>query len=91
MGFYSPDTIVRDAQRHGLKVRHIDVNESSWLCTIERSNGLVSKPVLRIGLRYVKGLRKTAGEILAQERTINGPFGSVDDLYRRVPNSAGTR
>jgi error-prone DNA polymerase len=31
MGFYSPDTIVRDAQRHGLKVRHIDVNESSWL------------------------------------------------------------
>jgi error-prone DNA polymerase len=65
MGFYSPDTIVRDAQRHGLKVRHIDVNESSWLCTIERSKGLVSKPVLRIGLRYVKGLRKIASDQLS--------------------------
>jgi error-prone DNA polymerase len=89
MGFYSPDTIVRDAQRHGLKVRHIDVNESSWLCTIERSKSLVSNPVLRIGLRYVKRLRKVAGEILAQERTINGPFGSVNDLYRRVSQLRG--
>lgn len=85
MGFYAPDTIVRDAKHHGLKVRYIDVNASAWLCTIERSNGLVPKPVLRIGLRYIKGLRKSAGEALVRERSSNGPFRSVDDLYQRVP------
>ncbi|MFN2516156.1 MAG: DNA polymerase III subunit alpha, partial [Pyrinomonadaceae bacterium] len=35
MGFYQPFTIVKDAQRHGLKVRPIDVTGSDWLCTIE--------------------------------------------------------
>src|SRR5581483_1623631 len=35
MGFYSPSTIVKDAQRHGLKIRPIDVMKSDWLCTIE--------------------------------------------------------
>ena len=36
MGFYSPATIVKDAQRHGLKVRPIDVARSEWLCTLEQ-------------------------------------------------------
>jgi error-prone DNA polymerase len=35
MGFYSPATLVKDAQRHGLKVRPIDVNCSEWNCTLE--------------------------------------------------------
>lgn len=35
MGFYSPATIVKDAQRHGLKVRPIDVTCSEWNCTLE--------------------------------------------------------
>jgi error-prone DNA polymerase len=36
MGFYSPATIVKDAQRHGLKIRPIDVMHSEWLCTLEQ-------------------------------------------------------
>ncbi len=36
-------------------------------------------------MRYVKGMRKLAGEALVRERNANGPFRSVDDLYRRVP------
>jgi len=36
MGFYHPATIVKDAQRHGLKIRPIDVTCSDWLCTVER-------------------------------------------------------
>jgi error-prone DNA polymerase len=36
MGFYNPATIVKDAQRHGLKVLPIDVMRSEWECTIER-------------------------------------------------------
>jgi hypothetical protein len=35
MGFYQPFTIIKDAQRHGLRVRPIDVTRSDWLCTIE--------------------------------------------------------
>jgi error-prone DNA polymerase len=38
MGFYSPATIVKDAQRHGLKVRCIDVTCSEWNCSLEREN-----------------------------------------------------
>ena len=36
MGFYSPATIVKDAQRHGLKLLPIDVTKSEWNCTLER-------------------------------------------------------
>ena len=35
MGFYSPATIVKDAQRHGLRVKPVDINCSDWLCTLE--------------------------------------------------------
>ena len=35
MGFYQPFTIIKDAQRHGLKVKPVDVTRSDWLCTIE--------------------------------------------------------
>jgi DNA polymerase III alpha subunit len=34
MGFYRPATIVKDAQRHGLKIFPIDVMESEWECTV---------------------------------------------------------
>jgi error-prone DNA polymerase len=36
MGFYQPFTLIKDAQRHGLKVLPIDITCSDWLCTIER-------------------------------------------------------
>jgi DNA-directed DNA polymerase III PolC len=35
MGFYSPATIVKDAQRHGLKLLPVDVTKSEWNCTLE--------------------------------------------------------
>jgi len=35
MGFYSPATIVKDAQRHGLKILPIDATKSEWECTLE--------------------------------------------------------
>jgi error-prone DNA polymerase len=35
MGFYSPDTILKDAKRHGLKGLPIDVQNSDWFCTLE--------------------------------------------------------
>ena len=34
MGFYQPVTLMKDAQRHGLKFKPIDVTRSDFLCTI---------------------------------------------------------
>jgi error-prone DNA polymerase len=81
MGFYHPATLVKDAQRHGLRVRPIDVMRSEWICTIEKIGG---DHVLRVGLRYVKGLREEAGREIVRQRETEA-FRSVDDLKRRVP------
>src|SRR6201998_1884048 len=43
MGFYSPATLVKDAQRHGLRVRAIDVTRSEWLCTVEKEDDLIGQ------------------------------------------------
>src|SRR5438105_8242027 len=60
MGFYSPATLVKDAQRHGLRVKPIDARYSEWRCTLERDLDKEGKPApcLRIGFRYVRGLRQ---------------------------------
>jgi len=81
MGFYSPATLVKDAQRHGLRVRAIDVTCSDWLCTIERDG---ENLCVRLGLRFVKGLREEVGKEIVRER---GPqeFRSIEDLKLRVP------
>ncbi len=79
MGFYSAAVLVKDAQRHGLRIRPIDVQVSDWLCTIEReNNGELS---MRMGLLYAKGLRQDVGEAIVAAR----PFRSADDITRRVP------
>jgi error-prone DNA polymerase len=78
MGFYSPAILVKDAQRHGLRVLPIDVTTSEWDCTLENMN-------LRLGLRYVKGLRADTGAAILEERA-SLPFADIDDLARRVPS-----
>jgi error-prone DNA polymerase len=81
MGFYSPATIVKDAQRHGLKVKPIDVTCSEWDCTLESG---AEKPMLRMGLRYVRGLQQGAAQALIEARR-QQPFTATEDLTRRVP------
>jgi error-prone DNA polymerase len=80
MGFYNPATLVKDAQHHGVEVRPIDVAASHWKCTLEGSAG---EPAVRIGLRYVAGLRAETGHATAVERSRAG-FESVADLAKRV-------
>jgi len=91
MGFYSPATITKDAQRHGLKILPVDVMRSEWMCTLEavcvarapspaKASGT---PALRLGLRYVRGLREEAAQALVRERT-RAPFTSIHDLTCRV-------
>jgi error-prone DNA polymerase len=81
MGFYHPATLVKDAQRHGLRIRPIDVTHSDWFCTLEKADG---KLVMRLGMRYVKGLREEAGREIASQRA-REQFRSIDDLKLRVP------
>jgi error-prone DNA polymerase len=89
MGFYRPATIVKDAQRHGLKVLPIDVMKSRWECTLEpvascRFPVASSNVALRLGLRYARGLRKDAAQALVGQRHL-ASFISIRDLVHRVP------
>ena len=82
MGFYMPAVIVKDAQRHGLRVRPIDVQSSHRLCTLEREpDGTLS---LRMGLIYAKGLRAQAAEAIVEERERGNAFASVDEFELRL-------
>jgi error-prone DNA polymerase len=83
MGFYSAAVLVKDAQRHGLRVRPIDVLRSSWPCTLEREDD--DSLSLRLGLRYARGLRENAAGDLESARTQRA-FGSIEELARRVPS-----
>ncbi len=59
MGFYHPSTLVKDAQRRGVRFQPIDVQRSDWNCTVEPGGAI------RLGLRYVTGLRHEVGMAIA--------------------------
>ena len=83
MGFYSPAVLIKDAQRHGLRVRPLDVQRSEAVCTLEaEADGSLS---LRIGFNYAKGLKQASAEKILSARSKTGMYASVDDLARRVP------
>jgi error-prone DNA polymerase len=84
MGFYMPAVLVKDAQRHGLRVKPIDVQVSDWACTIE--HGADGNLLLRLGLGYAKGLRKQSAEAIGHSRQEHGLFQSAEDLTSRVPS-----
>ena len=96
MGFYRPATLVKDAQRHGLKVLPIDVMKSEWQCTLEQSAVSTQQSAssavgpnadntsLRLGLRYARGLREEAAQSLVYQRNL-APFTSIRDLVHRAP------
>jgi error-prone DNA polymerase len=76
MGFYHPFTLVKDAQRHGVRFRPVDVARSDWPCTLEDGE-------VRLGLLYVRGLRAEAGKRIAAERALR-PFASLQDFVDRA-------
>ncbi len=81
MGFYAPSQLVQDARRHRVEVRAADVRASHWDCTLER--GADAEPIVRLGLRLVKGLTQAGAERLVQARD-RAPFADVEDLAFRV-------
>jgi len=76
MGFYSPSSIVYEAQRRGVTIRPVDVSKSSFDSTIEGD-------AVRLGLRTVRHIGEAARERLEAELAV-GPFGSIEDFIRRT-------
>lgn len=80
MGFYSPASLIQDTQRHGVEVRPIDVAHSIWLCDLEPTS---ARPALRLGLRFVQGLREDSARRIEAARA-ERPFAHVADLAQRA-------
>ncbi|MBB5954968.1 error-prone DNA polymerase [Saccharothrix tamanrassetensis] len=80
MGFYSPQSLVADARRHGVRVLGPDVNASLPHATLERVDG---EQAVRIGLAGVRTIGdRLAEDIVAQRRS--GPFADMADFGGRV-------
>jgi error-prone DNA polymerase len=77
MGFYTPATIVKDAQRHGLKIKPVCVSQSDWRCTV------VDDSTVRLGFCVVNGLGQEHAEELVRQRQAQ-QFDSLDDFKRRL-------
>ncbi|MBV9612025.1 MAG: error-prone DNA polymerase, partial [Acidobacteriaceae bacterium] len=84
MGFYSPATLVKDAQRHGQRFRPVDILRSDFRCTVETDGKAM---YVRLGLNYVRGLSSITAKKIETERK-REPFTSLRDLVRRVPELA---
>lgn len=77
MGFYSPSTILQDAQRHGVELLPLDANECTWDCACVRVG---TKTKIRLGLRLIAGLGEEAGRRIEAAR----PYVSADDVMARA-------
>ncbi|MCW5836598.1 MAG: PHP domain-containing protein, partial [Labilithrix sp.] len=83
MGFYSPSTLLQDAQRHGVELLPLDVNASRWECTCVRRAPTAEGTALRLGLRLVSGLGMDAGLRVERARAAQA-FTSVEDVVLRA-------
>ncbi|BDE12544.1 MULTISPECIES: error-prone DNA polymerase [Mycobacterium] len=79
MGFYSPQSLVADARRHGVLVHGPCVNASLASATLENAGTEV-----RLGLGAVRHIGDDLAEELVEERKVNGPFVSLLDLTTRL-------
>ncbi len=80
MGFYEPAQIIRDAQRHGVRVEPIDVNLSKWDCSVERKNDS-DLATLRLGLRMISGVRRAFAEEMESSRASSQNPKSPRDIW----------
>ena len=87
MGFYAPGTLIEDAQRHGVRVRPVDVTRSGWDHTLEPGDGPRAAPAVRLGLRAVHGLgahAKAQFEAALAAARSDPPFASIADFVDRT-------
>ena len=77
MGFYTPATIVKDARRHGVKVKPVCVAQSEWNCTV------IADDTIRLGFCVVNGLQREHADDFLRERK-ERPFSSLEDFRKRA-------
>lgn len=97
MGFYAPAQIVRDARDHGVDVRPVDINHSTWDARLEpgplasgrlrpehrdMEADIFSTRAVRLGLRAIKGFGEEDARLIAERR--GAGFDSVRDLWLRT-------
>ena len=89
MGFWSPQSLVADAKRHGVVVRRPDVNEGQAAASLEPAGDPVRRrggPIpsesaaVRLGLSSVRGI----GSDIAGRIEAGAPWSSMEDLVRRA-------
>ncbi len=85
MGFYRPAQLVKDAQRHGVTVRPVDINASGWDSHLEAGGESTDghHPVLRLGMRQIKGLSSNIAQTIVNKRN-NAPYKDISDLAQRT-------
>jgi error-prone DNA polymerase len=94
MGFYSPQSLVHDAKRHGIEVRPPSLAVSSAAASLEAGDGSsqcpcldAPQPAVRLGLSSVRTIGTELAERIVAERGL-AAFTSMADLARRVGLSA---
>ncbi|HVV75920.1 MAG TPA: error-prone DNA polymerase [Mycobacteriales bacterium] len=91
MGFYSPQSLVADARRHGVETRGPDINASAADCMLEPGDGPsqcgcldAPQPAIRLGLSEVRTIGDELAERIVELRDKEGPYTSLTDLAHRV-------
>ncbi|HEX6392276.1 MAG TPA: error-prone DNA polymerase [Acidimicrobiales bacterium] len=84
MGFWSPQTLVADARRHGVVVRRPCVNSSGAKSRLEACEESAGGAAVRLGLSYVRGV----GDEVAERMEAGQPYRDMEDVVRRVGLSA---
>jgi error-prone DNA polymerase len=84
MGFYSPQSLVADARRHGVKVLGPDVNHSGADAVLGPAADSADGRAVRLGLSSVRAVGEELATTIEEERRANGPFADLSALARRV-------
>ncbi len=84
MGFYSPQSLVADARRHGVLVRGPDVNLGRADAVLQPDPRSRGGRALRLGLAEVRRIGLDLAERIDAERDRGGPYADLADLARRV-------
>src|SRR3954454_7972683 len=95
MGFYSPQSLIHDAKRHGIEIRKPALNGSLATSSLEPGDGpsqcsclAAPQPAVRLGLASVRTIGDDLAEAIVAERDARGDYTSMADLARRVGLSA---
>ncbi|HZA18069.1 MAG TPA: error-prone DNA polymerase, partial [Pseudonocardiaceae bacterium] len=84
MGFYSPQSLIADARRHGVTVRGPDVNASGVHAGLEPAAEGAPEQAVRLGLAMVRTVGRPLANRLVEERETHGPYRSIADVAHRV-------